>query len=119
MKKNYFLIVLLVFVLGGCYQTSLYYWGNYSNTLYKYKKAPSDETLQDHKKSIEKIINQTGSYKKPVPPGIYSEYGYYLLIEGQYLEAQQYLDMEIQTYPESEKFINALLNEIPENEEKE
>ncbi|MFC1887179.1 DUF4810 domain-containing protein [Candidatus Cloacimonadota bacterium] len=119
MKKNFILVVLLATVFTGCYQTSLYYWGNYSQSLYKYKKAPSDEALQDHMKSIEKIITQSVSYKKQVPPGIYSEYGYYLFLEGRYFEALQYFNLEIQNYPESEKFVNFLINEIPEDEEKE
>jgi hypothetical protein len=81
------IVILIVLVFTGCYQTTLYYWGNYSNSLYNYKKLETEENLNKHIKSIEKIIKQSDYLKKKVPPGIYCEYGYYSMQEGNYSEA--------------------------------
>ena len=50
---------------------------------------------------------------------IYCEYGYYLFQEGNYVDAKKYFVLEIQVYPESEAFINQLIQRIPEEKEKE
>jgi len=119
MRKKLILLVFLIILISGCVQTSIYYWGNYSDTLYKYKKAPSDETLIKHIKSIEKIIKESEYLKKKVPPGVYCEYGYYFMLEENYVDAKKYFELETALYPESTKFINAILKGIPEQKEKE
>ena len=83
-----------------------------------YKKAPSNETLQEHITSIEKIIEKSEYFGKKVPPGIYCEYGYYFLQEGNYVDAKKYFVLEMQIYPESEVFIKQLILRIPEEKEK-
>jgi len=119
MRKIIILFFLLIIFISGCVQTSIYYWGNYSDTLYKYKKAPSDDVLISHIKSIEKIIKQSEYLRKKVPPGIYCEYGYYFMIEENYVDAKKYFELEMEIYPESTKFINVLMKGIPEEKEKE
>ncbi|MDP8269152.1 MAG: DUF4810 domain-containing protein [Candidatus Tenebribacter davisii] len=113
------IVILIVLVFTGCYQTTLYYWGNYSNSLYNYKKLETEGNLNKHIKSIEKIIKQSDYLKKKVPPGIYCEYGYYSMQEGNYSEAKKYFDLEIKLYPESEKFVTVLVQRIPEKKENE
>jgi hypothetical protein len=109
MRKYLLLLVLLIVFISGCVQTSMYYWGNYSGTLYKYKKAPSDETLNTHIESIEKIIKESDYYNKKVPPGIYCEYAYYYMLEGNNEDAKKYFELEKKLYPESTKFVDVLL----------
>ena len=119
MKKNILLLVVFIIFITGCVQNSLYYWGGYSNSLYKHKKDPNNETIQAHKESILKIIEKSDYYGKKIPPGVYCEYGYYMLQENNYTEAKKYLNLEIKLYPESNKFVNILLKEIKIKEEKE
>ena len=119
MRKSLILLVLLIVLISGCVQTSIYYWGNYSDTLYKYKKAPSDEALVKHIKSIEKIIEESENLKQKVPPGVYCEYGYYFMLEENYVDAKKYFELETVLYPESTKFINVLMEGIPKQKEKE
>ncbi len=119
MKKNILLFIVIIILVTGCVQNSLYYWDGYSNSLYKYKKGPSDKTIKAHKESILKIIDKSDYYGKKIPPGVCCEYGYYLLQESNYIEAKKYFEFEIKLYPESKKFVNLLLKEIPINKENE
>jgi len=107
MKKFVILMILSVILLSGCAR-SLNYWGNYSHTLYKYKKVQTDDAYEKHKRCVEKIIRKSEAKDKKVPPGIYCEYGYYLLMEGDADRCLEYFDKEVIAYPESETFINTL-----------
>jgi len=82
-----------------------YYWGDYSSSLYNAKKNPTPESLQDHKKVLVHIIQESNRQSLRVPPGVYAEYGYLLLKEGNTTEGMKYLDLEAQTYPESKVFV--------------
>ncbi len=82
-----------------------YYWGNYPLTLYQLKKDPSNENLQTHKQVLIQIIQVSNQQSMRVPPGVFAEYGYILVKEGQTEEGLKYLDLEAQTYPESKVFV--------------
>ena len=111
MKRNCLASFLLLLVIAGCAtQQPLYYWGNYSQTLYKYKKSPQQQTLEAHKTSLVNIIEESKKQNKRVPPGICCEYGYILLKEGKTQEAKYYFEMEEKNYPESKVFIERLKN---------
>ena len=87
-----------------------FYWSNYSQTLYDYKKNPNATTLAKHKANLEKIIHkcdQTPTYK--VPPGIYAELGKIYLDEGKQDLAARYFNLEVATYPESAVLVNTLM----------
>jgi hypothetical protein len=90
----------------------MYYWGNYSSSLYRLKKTPNDENLAEHKEVILKIIEESTQKNVHVPPGIYCEYGYILLKEGKNKEALEYFTLEEQTYPESVVLIQKLKTNI-------
>jgi len=111
MKKFIILLILGVALLTGCVN-SQYYWGNYSYTLYKYKKTQTEDNLEKHKLCIEKVIRKSEAKEKKVPPGIYCEYGYYLIMEGDAVQGLEYFDKEVNTYPESETFINTLKTQL-------
>ena len=55
MKKYSLIYLPLILVIFSCttQQTPIpmYYWGNYSSTLYNYKKNLTDEQLIEHKNS--------------------------------------------------------------------
>jgi hypothetical protein len=112
--KNLYLILLLVsyFFLGCATQKPIYYWGNYSSYLYDYKKTPNEEYLLKYKHELLRIIEESKARGFRVPPGVYCEYGYILMKEGNYREALQYYDFEEQNYPESKIFIQNLKSQI-------
>lgn len=118
MKTNYLLAALIVFVITGCApHKSLYTWNDYSASLYKLKKEPSDEHLASHMQVLVKIMDDSKTSGQRVPPGLYCEYGYLLLKGGKSDEALKYFDLEAKTYPESTVFIERLKTKIPKAKE--
>ncbi|MCK5426774.1 MAG: DUF4810 domain-containing protein [Thermodesulfovibrionia bacterium] len=119
MKKVYLILLFLAsyFFLGCATQKPMYFWGNYSSSLYGYKKTPNEENLLKHKQELLQIIEKSKARGLRVPPGVYCEYGYILMKEGKNKEALQYYDLEEQTYPESKIFIQNLKSQINQNME--
>ena len=108
MKRSALLFLLIVVLTGCATQKPLYYWGNYSSSLYKYKKAPTEENMKAHQAVLLNIIDQSNKLNLRVPPGVCCEYGYLLFKEGKQVEAMQYFDLEEKTYPESKPFLDRL-----------
>lgn len=98
-----FLMLIVFSLFGGC-ASNMYYFGNYSETLYAYKKEPNEKTRKAHSDELKKIIYESKEKNSRVPPGIYSEYAYLLYQQGQKDEALQLIQLEEQTYPESHTF---------------
>jgi hypothetical protein len=104
------LVSALLFV--GCAQTeNTFYWGDYSETLYDFKKNPDDKTLKAHSDQLLLIMKEAPNKKTRVPPGVYAEYGYILLKQGKESDGMGYLDKEMELYPESVVFIKRIKSE--------
>lgn len=93
-----------------------YYWGNYSSTLYNFKKSPTDENREAYRECLLDIINNNDRSKK-IPPGICCEYGYLLLNEGDKESAIKYFELELSLYPESKPFMDKLLQQAAGNKD--
>jgi len=117
MKRIYIILLLVILFILGCATERLYYWGNYSQTLYKYKKSPKEETLAGHKACLVNIIEESNKRNKRIPPGVCCEYGYILLKEGKTDQALYYFEMEEKNYPESKVFIGRLRKFTTPNKE--
>ena len=111
MKNNIFLILLLVLCSCATVSESGLYWGDYSKTLYEYKKNPSTENLAKHKNELQRILNKSKELKLKAPPGIQAELGSIYMNENNKKEALAYFSSEAQTYPES-KVLMTKLTEI-------
>ena len=113
MKSNKIFYFLILIFYVGCFQPpAIFYWGNYSTSLYEYKKNPDEKTLATHKKALLDIIAKSPQKRMQVPPGIYAEYGFMLMKEGKVEEGQEYFNKEISLYPESKVFIQRLKDEL-------
>jgi hypothetical protein len=112
MKTIIIILFTTLIVSTGCSTVSkdIFYWGDYSLTLYDYKKNPDEKTLEAHKKEILTIIEYADKKKLKVPPGVFVEYGYMLLKEGDETQGIDYLNKEIDLYPESTVFIEQIKN---------
>ncbi len=110
--KNIIICLFFLSLLPSCAPQPLFYWGDYSETLYDYKKNPDEKTLDAHKKSLQDIVDQSSKMDKRVPPGVYAEYGYILLKEGKDQDGLVYLDKEQALYPESTVFIQRIKDEM-------
>lgn len=118
MKKSQLIIVAAsacLLLLCACKKEGLYYWGDYSQTYYNYMKEPCDETYNAHMQSLEKVVQESEKRKKAVPPGVFSEYGYYMLKAGNTSQAAEMFRREKLLYPESTVFMDRLIDKCGEN----
>ncbi len=110
MKHILFFVVFLLIVSSiGCAPKQMYYWGNYSDTLYAYKKNSNDETLLKHMQELNKIVKESNKSNRRVPPGVYGELGYLYLKTNKTKEAIEYFKLEKQLYPESTILMDRLI----------
>ncbi|MUH72700.1 DUF4810 domain-containing protein [Psychrosphaera haliotis] len=111
MKK--LLIAGMALVLAGCVaKPTMYYWGDYSDTLYLYKSEPSGQTLAKHYASIQDVFNKSQEYGLRVPPGVNAEYATLLLKEGKKADALIYFQKEKSIYPESAVLMDRMIQMV-------
>jgi len=101
-------IVVLAILLSGCAGQRMYYWGDYSETLYQSKKNPSDQSMLNHQQSLEKILEESRKNNLRVPPGVYAELGYIYFRQNKKDLAIQNFKMEKALYPESALLMDRL-----------
>ncbi len=104
--------LLLAFVsialLSGCTTTQgLYHWGNYEQAAYAYAKNPGE--VDEYIESLNKII-VSGEEKNRVPPGLYAEYGYALMIMGRTDDAMLSFGKERDKWPESRRLMDLMID---------
>ena len=95
--------------LNGCAQKQVYYFGEYSNTLYSSEKNQDEASLLKHKQELEKIISESEKRKLLVPPGIFAELGFIYLKTNNSKEAINLFRTEAETYPESKLLMDRLI----------
>lgn len=100
--------VVFCLLLASCAQPNMYYWGNYSNTLYNVNKYGTDEHKQAHLKELRYIISKSRQSNKKVPPGIYLELALIEKHNGNQRRFEQYLAMESKLFPEAAQFIQMI-----------
>jgi hypothetical protein len=106
MKLSAIALVLITLLLIGCAPNSnQYYWGNYSKTLYAYKKNPTDKNREEHIKTLNDIIGNTRTSLRKVPPGINAELAMLYKDTDKSGEVNALLAEETRLFPESSTFI--------------
>jgi hypothetical protein len=111
MKRKFILPTLFLFSIFfvGCAPKQMYYFGNYSQTLYASEKFQNEESFVNHKQELERIISESEVKNLPVPPGIYAELGYINLKMNNSKEAIRLFQIETQLYPESKHLMDRLI----------
>ncbi len=99
----------MLLVLAGCVTTApaKYSWGNYENSLYSYYKDSS--TSGAYEAELARMIRDAEVTAKPVPPGLYAEYGFLMLQEGKPKDAIAQFEKEKAKWPESTYLMNNLI----------
>jgi hypothetical protein len=102
---------------GGCsivaacapVQQPLYYWGNYQPSLYaNHKHGTTDYAAQVS--AIEATMQRAQAQGKSVPPGLHAHLGMLYFNTGRETEALEQFAMEKRLFPESEHFVNYVMN---------
>ncbi len=115
-KLIVFVVFLTSILFAGCMPKQMYYYGNYSQTLYAFEKYQNEETLVNHKQELEKVISESEVRNLPVPPGIYAELGYINLKANNSQEAIKLFQTESQLYPESKHLMDRLIQSAKSKE---
>ena len=105
-------IGVLFFFFSCTTQKPLYYWGGYQDTFYKNMKKADENAYINHIATLEWIMSNADELGMKVPPGIYAEYGYLKLMEGETDIAKKYYELEMETYPESANLMQLLMNNL-------
>lgn len=114
--KNYTPLWLLIIVIFGTVScsssTSLYSWYNYEDATYNYYKNPDEKKQEKMMNQYAKMLQNQKGTRKVVPPGLNAEYGFMLVKAGKKEEGLALLQKEIELYPESEKYISRIINQL-------
>jgi len=109
MKRSLFFALISSTLLFACTSQKMYYFGNYSQTLYELEKNQTEEALINYKQELEEIISESETRNLPVPPGIYAELGYIHLKENNTREAVRLFQVESRLFPESRHLMERLI----------
>jgi hypothetical protein len=116
-KAPFALLLLLLgaWLLSGCApkQTqTIYNYQGYSHAYYQAMKESSEESRLALQQEIISVINaQDKGLSGRVPPGMYANLGYIYLLEGNAKLATENFTLEMQTYPESQQFMELMINQ--------
>ena len=99
----------LCLAIIGCAEKRMYYFGDYSQTLYSLEKNQTEDFLVAHQQELEKIITEAGKQNTPFPPGIYAELGFIHIKKNQPKEAICFFQAETKQYPESSLLMERLI----------
>jgi len=124
MNKNIITILLisslsLLVTIGCATQKPMYYWGDYSQSLYKVHKDPNENNIAEHQEILETIIKQSEERSLRVPPGVYSELGYIYAMKNNTKEAVRLFSLEKQIYPESTIFMDHMIQQLEKRDKTE
>lgn len=74
----------------------------------EYNLDRTDSTLVAVETRYSEVINATEFNKKQVKPGVYADYAVTLALDRKFHEADSFFALEVQNYPESEKYVGFL-----------
>lgn len=114
MMRTALLLLAGCLLLTGCQkqQQPMYYMGNYSESLYTFRKVHTEAQEAKHVQTLENIIEESEKRGRMVPPGIFIERGYKHLGEGRVDLAKRCFASENRLYPESRVLTNRLLASV-------
>ena len=111
--RKYFIAAVCMMALASCQtQQDLYSWYDSEDATYQYTKRLTDDKLETAMEQYKKVITKQKGLRGVVPPGVNAEYGYLLYKAGNKEEGLALLRAEITAYPESEKFISRIINQL-------
>ena len=113
------LLLLCIFLVAGCAtKKEIYYWGEYEQLIHDAYINPGSADPATQIEKLNADIQKSEAKGKRVAPGIYSHLGYLYALEGKDSQSKAAFSQEQTLYPESNAFIEGMLNRAMQNEEK-
>jgi hypothetical protein len=108
MSTRRLLLALLALSAAACAgPQGMYRWGSYDTSLYDHYRKPTER--EKWIEALKTSIQQAEEKENRVPPGLYAEYGYALLEEGNTTEAVAYFQKEKAKWPESAVLMDKMI----------
>ncbi len=106
--KRFLCISVAMLALSACATAPQpkYDWGNYEQSMYGYYKSPANAS--ELIASIATTIKNAEANKRSVGPGMYAEYGYLLLQQGNSQDAIVNFEKEKARWPESTQLMDRM-----------
>lgn len=102
--------VLLTACATGTKVAPLYYWGNFQNL--QYQSFDDTQSVQDQITKMQQYFSEAQAKSLKPAPGSYAHLGMLYAKTGQAGEAQKYLELEKNTYPESAKYVDFVIKNM-------
>ncbi len=99
----------LALLLSGCAAPTIYYWGQYEDTLFASYAAPGEMPPERQVELLEEDRQKARSENTPLPPGFNAQLGYLYYQLGMTDEARQSFEIEKALFPESAVLMDRLL----------
>ena len=112
MKKLYLFTIVVLSLTSCSSEKTLYSWYNYVDSSYKYEKEQTPESMQKLMADYDKMIKKQKGVRKVVPPGIYAEKAYTLVLAGKPEEGIPFFKKEMELYPESTVYIERIIKQL-------
>lgn len=103
------LFVGLLMSACGVGSSARIYYGDSSEKYYRYVKNASEQSLTNYRRSLERVFERSQRWGIAVPPGLYADYAMLMFRLGETDLARQYILMEKETWPDSARFMDFVL----------
>jgi hypothetical protein len=106
MKRRLLFGSIMLAISTACAPPTLYQWGNYEGSLYQLMKDPT--SFDKYGLALNDQIVKTEATGN-IPPGIYAEYGYYVVASRKHSEAIVWFEKEKSKWPESTLLMDKMI----------
>ncbi|UXN35988.1 DUF4810 domain-containing protein [Avibacterium paragallinarum] len=112
------LLIFSIFLSAcGTSTNNMYYWKGYNNTVYDYLKNDST-SISNQIETMEKYFSDAKDKQLAIAPGAHAHMGLLLVQSGQLDAARQQFLEEKKLFPESSSYINFLMKNKVNGEQK-
>ncbi len=109
MKKIIFTSITALILSSCSAPTNLYTWSKYEKSSYNYLKNNDEKSNANLEEEYKNIIKKQKGIRGIVPPGVYADYGFFLLQANRVDEGKAMLTKEMELYPESKIFLGKII----------
>lgn len=112
-NKQWLIVMLVGFVSACAHQSEpKFEWGQYEDLVYKSYLKPQSALPRDQIEKLTSDILKANERGQVIAPGLYAHLGYMYYLRRDLRAARSAFETELSLYPESEVFIQRLINTI-------